>query len=737
MKKTIKSKKVFGVFVVLAIVLAGVFTTSYYVISSRAKDERPPSLSLTGKYQAFSKEGLQGFLKYEDSDKEAFDKKYGDTNKKSITLKEGINYVHVNKQTEIEDIIECIDPDAERILIAQYKPEDKVFYTFPKGPFGAETKEFASVHQKINPTEGLIVISRREAKAYCLKEPKAKAENKVNEPEYGGWTLVASKDDKVKDLVKDFEDRVKVAWVMEDDDSFKKAPDFETELEEYYLVWLKMDPKACVPEKEPHTVLMDYSHAIGNKDLAKLYKELPPSYQTALTDFVNKEVKEVLDNAKVDEIAPKVSGILKALAQSVNANFDKVLNVLPKDVIITQDKKDEIKTAIVDTLNFAASVADLLSKFATEDSINLEDILATDIPLLLAQAEAAADKIAAVESVSEADIKGLLDKAQEIPDKISKLVQIDPATKGELVLFAQEKIVKKIDGIKDILSATDIAKLEVKIEEVINKIKENLSQEEIDKIAELYIQIEGIATEISESKPDFDDYYSEYQKYLNVFKNVDVTTKDKQVEQATVTIELPLGDLPKELENSPEKYDEKMERIVEADGSCYWVPEGLPSTKNDIDTKLKPEMKKLADDLNKKFKLGMKEKVITSLTKIETGVQDFNKNGKVCELMGKSLKAYAEAIGSILDEEITVKVENISVNQGDPAKEIWKPAHMNGWQYIYGPIHGTYTQNPEKPEGEVKDYLPDAGYTGEDWILYSTKNLENDDGAILYCLNVN
>src|SRR3989338_7156231 len=183
MKKTIKANRIFGIFIIIAIVLAGIFTVSYrYILPDKFREERPPQLSLGGKYQAFSKEGLQGFLKYEEADQAVFDKKYGDTNKKNITLKEGINYVYVDKQTEIEDIIKCIDPVAERILIAQYKPEDKTFYTFPKGPFGAETQEFAGIHQKLNPTEGLIVISRREAKAYCLKEPKLKAENNADEP---------------------------------------------------------------------------------------------------------------------------------------------------------------------------------------------------------------------------------------------------------------------------------------------------------------------------------------------------------------------------------------------------------------------------------------------------------------------------------------------------------------------------------------------------------------------------
>lgn len=636
MKKTIKSKKIFNVFIALAIVLAGAFTASYYLISNKAEEDRPPELSLSGKYQAFNKEGLQGFLKYEESDQTAFDEKYSDTNKKSITLKEGVNYVYVDKQTEIEDIVECIDPVAERILIAQYKPEDKTFYTFPKGPaFKEKTEEFASVHQKLNPTEGFIVISRREAKAYCLKEPKLKAENNADEPDYGGWNLVASNDDKVKDLVKDFEERVKVAWVMEDDDSFKKAPDFETELKDYYLVWLNMDAKSCVPEKEPHTVLMDYSHTIGNKDLAKLYKELPPGYQSALTDFVNTEVKEVLDNAKVDEIAPKVSSILKSLAQSVNTNFDKFFNVLPKDKIkIPSNKKDQAKAIAVDTLNMLASIADLLNKLATQSTIDVENILANDITLLIAQAEGLADKVAS-----------------------SALV------------------------------------------------------------------------------PPFNGYYSEYQKYLNVFKNIEVTTKEKQVEKATVTIKFPLGDLPKELENSPEKEEATMTRVMEADGSCYWVPEGLPDMKDEIEKNTKSELKKLADDLNKKFTLGMKSQIIASLSEIETGVQNFNSNGKACELMGKSLKAYADAMGSIFDEEVTVTVENITVNQGGPAKVIEAPGHINAWQHIDGPVHGSYQNNAAEPETQ-KDYMPDAGYTGEDWILHSTRNLENDEGAILYCINV-
>lgn len=635
MKKIIKSKKVFGVFVAFAIVLAGVFTASYYVISSRAdKEERPPSLSLSGKYQAFNKEGLQGFLKYEGSDQEAFNEKYKNTDKKSITLKEGVNYVYVNKQTEIEDIIECIDPVAERILIAQYKPEDKVFYTFPKGPgFEEKTEEFASVNQKLNPAEGFIIISRREAKAYCLKEPKIKADNNADEPSYGGWNLVASNDDKVKDLVKDFEQRVKTAWVMEDDDSFKKAPDFETELKDYYLVWLNMEPKPCSPEKEPHTVLMDYSHAIGNKDLAKLYNELPPSYQTALNDFVNTEVKEVLDNAKIDEIAPKVSSILKAFAQSVNDNSNKVLNVLPKDIKIPDGKKEQAKTIAVDALNLLASIADLLNKLATESTIDVESLLANDIVLLIAQAEALADQIASSDLV-----------------------------------------------------------------------------------------------------PPFNDDYSEYQKWLNVFKNIEVTAKDKQVEQATVTIKYPVGDLPKELENSPEKEDVKMERVVEADESCYWVPEGLPDIKDELEKNTKKEVKKMADDLNKDFTLGMKSQIIASLTEIETGIQDFNTNGKACELIGKSLTAYAEAMGSILDEEIAVIVENIQVDQGEETT-IQEPGHMDFdvWQHIEGPANGTHEEldDPKKAK-----YTPDAGYTGEDWVLYSTRDAENNEGAILYCLNV-
>ena len=120
--------------------------------------------------------------------------------------------------------------------------------------------------------------------------------------------------------------------------------------------------------------------------------------------------------------------------------------------------------------------------------------------------------------------------------------------------------------------------------------------------------------------------------------------------------------MPKELKDSPEKEEATMVRVMEEDGSCYWVPDGLPSIKDEIDTDLKPELKKLANDINKEFTLGLKAQTIDSLTDLEKGVQDFNSNGKACEFIGKSLTAYAGAVGGRRGQQLSRRISKLLMN---------------------------------------------------------------------------
>lgn len=214
-------------------------------------EDVPPVISWNGQLiQGMLESGKQGFLEYEESDVNDYDDFKDDyedehDNADAITLHAGVNYVSPLEDISVEDLTKCIDPEADRVLFAQYDADEGEFLTYPKGPFGDDTQEIEDTDYKFEAGKGFVIISRKAADAYCVAAAEDKAKVTTTDPmdeDVRGWVLLHSSEGNVEDLVASFEDRVDKVWMMIDENEFEKVDesDYDEDLDDFYMVWVKL-----------------------------------------------------------------------------------------------------------------------------------------------------------------------------------------------------------------------------------------------------------------------------------------------------------------------------------------------------------------------------------------------------------------------------------------------------------------------------------------------------------------
>lgn len=245
MKQKGTSKPFVSIFtaVLLVGVLGGIFYFGY-----RNSDNTPPRLEIgSAAILGMLKEGKQGFLEFEKQDITAFESRKEDFDGEPVKLASGVNYVYAEKKLTVKDIVECVDPKVESFLFAHYDYNDKVFYTYPKGPFGEETKE-TDLDYEVMPGHGFVLIVKEDADAYCLKSAKERANYVVRELlpyDKKGWVLFAASNENLVEVLDPFAGRIKLVFKMTGAEKFERLEeeDADEELDDYYLLWMKLKEK--------------------------------------------------------------------------------------------------------------------------------------------------------------------------------------------------------------------------------------------------------------------------------------------------------------------------------------------------------------------------------------------------------------------------------------------------------------------------------------------------------------
>lgn len=209
----------------------------------------PPTLSFGGAgVQGMLEDGEQGFLEYEDGDEadyKDFISGYKDDNVDAevMRLHSGVNNVYVPEEISVEDLSKCIDPEAGRVLFAQWDAKEGSFMVYPEGPFAETTT--VDTDYKFKKGSGLVVISRHSADSWCLAAADTKSSVAVVAPmaaDQDGWVLLPSNNGKVADFIEPFNDRVLKVWKMVGDNEFERVreADYDENVGDYYLLWLKL-----------------------------------------------------------------------------------------------------------------------------------------------------------------------------------------------------------------------------------------------------------------------------------------------------------------------------------------------------------------------------------------------------------------------------------------------------------------------------------------------------------------
>ncbi len=219
------------------------------VLYLNSQNDNPPTLSFGGNgVQGMIEGGSQGFLQYQDRDKNTyrtFTSAYREDNEdaKKYELKAGINHVIVTQDITVGDLRKCIDPAADRVFFAQWDADEGNFMVYPEGPF----QETVTVDTDYEYKEGsgLIIISKAKADTYCVTDPAKKSGVDMVAPmdeDVSGWVLLQSNEDNVEKFIAPFKNRVQKVWKMTDMNKFEKVDsgDYDEDLEDYYMVWLKL-----------------------------------------------------------------------------------------------------------------------------------------------------------------------------------------------------------------------------------------------------------------------------------------------------------------------------------------------------------------------------------------------------------------------------------------------------------------------------------------------------------------
>ncbi|MBL4694556.1 fibronectin type III domain-containing protein [Candidatus Gracilibacteria bacterium] len=236
--------------VVSIVILAG-----YYFMNSTSEDEAPPALSSESRvFQGLLKDGAQGFIEFEDGDQAAYNavasaaKLQG---AEEVIIPAGVNYFHSENFLSAMDIATCVDPSAERLLIAYYSPGgnelDKSYYTYTKGPFNGT--KLLPEDFKIPAGRGFALITKNASKTYCF-DSTSKISNVGGMPfqpgEESGWMLMAANDTELNEMLKPYlASEVTNVWVQDAQNSFKKiqysiTDGYNHTFTDHSLVWIKV-----------------------------------------------------------------------------------------------------------------------------------------------------------------------------------------------------------------------------------------------------------------------------------------------------------------------------------------------------------------------------------------------------------------------------------------------------------------------------------------------------------------
>ncbi len=266
----------------------------------------PPTLSFGGAgVQGMLEDGEQGFLEYEDGDEadyKDFISGYKDDNVDAevMRLHSGVNNVYVPEEISVEDLSKCIDPEAGRVLFAQWDAKEGSFMVYPEGPFAETTT--VDTDYKFKKGSGLVVISRHSADSWCLAAADTKSSVAVVAPmaaDQDGWVLLPSNNGKVADFIEPFNDRVLKVWKMVGDNEFERVreDDYDQDLGDYYLLWLKLEKAQEVAVDDNHYVPTgveaDYSKEGNNSQIILTWDRAAASEQ--VVDYLVKVYKCVGD----------------------------------------------------------------------------------------------------------------------------------------------------------------------------------------------------------------------------------------------------------------------------------------------------------------------------------------------------------------------------------------------------------------------------------------------------------
>ncbi|MDA1060861.1 MAG: fibronectin type III domain-containing protein [bacterium] len=235
-------------FSVVSLVVVLLLSLSGYYYFDFDDKEGPPKLSMGSSIvKGMMENGKQGFLEFEESDKVSYNSKKSSFKGSPITLKTGPNNVYVDEKYTLDELVQCINPQVERFLFAEYNPIEKTYFTYPKGPFGSATKIVpGKLSYEVKAGKAFTVIVRRDGEAYCMKSANQKSSYPITKPladDKSGWVLMAAHDSDLNKVILPYKDRVKSIYKMKDAENFEKVTDMNVKLKDYYVIWLKLGKK--------------------------------------------------------------------------------------------------------------------------------------------------------------------------------------------------------------------------------------------------------------------------------------------------------------------------------------------------------------------------------------------------------------------------------------------------------------------------------------------------------------
>lgn len=251
-----KTKAYILVGVIVAMIVGGGL---YYAFGSNGDEEQPPSIDMGGSgFQGMIKAGKDGFLEYEEKDKavhKAMLEENADVLKghPAVKLKSGVNYVYAYDDVTVEELTLCMDPVVGSVLFAHYDWKQSKFLTYPKGPFGVQTKE-VDTDYAFQKGDSIVAIVKNPGDFYCVASADTKSSVAASVPAAdSGWILMSSNQDNLKAYIEPIKSRVLKAFVLDKNGKFVKVEsagyDYDMKSKSTYLVWLKLEKASGTPAR--------------------------------------------------------------------------------------------------------------------------------------------------------------------------------------------------------------------------------------------------------------------------------------------------------------------------------------------------------------------------------------------------------------------------------------------------------------------------------------------------------